>query len=326
MMHSQLKYSIREFNPKDYEPIAKIHNVIFPDHPVTDSEMIKNEVELGHHCRIERWIARIGSDVVAYGGLSQRPESYKEGEFTLIGGVLPEYRNNGIGSALYEIVRERLHKLGALVLRSSSRSDREDSIRFLSQRGFVEYRREKDWELDVKAFDQNPYLELIHRLQREGISIRTLTDLENDPQRDHRLYELVNEILADSPGAEMLYSRLPFNEWIKLNINRSEIPADGYFVAVDGDKYIGKTHFETVESGGILHTKLTGVIRSHRRRGVALALKVKAINWAQVNGFSKIITDNEANNVPMSNLNERLGFKRLPEWIFFEKRLENISI
>ncbi len=322
----QNKYTIRKFKPEDYAPIAKIHNAIYPDHPVKADEIAKNDAERSHPCRSERWIAEVGTKVVAYAGFCQWPETYKEDEFTLIGGVLPEYRNNGIGSALYQVVLERLHKLGASVLRSHSRSDRESSIQFLSQRGFEEFRRERDWEMDVATFDQSPYLELIHNLNREGITIQSLKDLQKDPQRNRKLYELVNELLADTPGADLLYSRLPFDKWVKLNVNRSEIPADGYFVAVDGDTYVGKTNFKTVESDGILLTELTGVVQSHRRRGVALALKVKAIAWARVNGYSRIMTDNEANNAPMLNLNERLGFKKLPEWIFYEKQLEHSSI
>jgi hypothetical protein len=67
-----------------------------------------------------------------------------------------------------------------------------------------------------------------------------------------------------------------------------------------------------------LFAGITGVIRSHRRRRIATALKLCSIRYAQENGFTTIYTDNEENN-PMFQLNLELGFKPLPAWTFYEK-------
>jgi len=63
------------------------------------------------------------------------------------------------------------------------------------------------------------------------------------------------------------------------------------------------------------------VLRSHRRRGLATALKVHAITWAQSLGAKTIATDNEQNN-PMYQLNVRLGFKAQFYWVDFMKHLK----
>ena len=314
------EFNIQEFDSDDYDAIARVHNAVYPDHPLTANELAKSDTDRDSKCRCERWVAEINSEVVAHGGFCQWPETFKEGEYSLMGGVMPEYRGKGIGSALFSIVMDRLIGLRASLVRSHSRADREVSIRFLEKRGFMEFMRERDWELDVATFDSSPYRDLIRRLKEEGIAIHSLAELVGDPDRNRKLYDLVHELLADTRMAH-IHQKLPFDKWVNRSLNREDIPFEGYFVAIDGGAYVGKTHFETEESDDTLLTKLTGVLKSHRRRGIAVALKVASIEWARKQGHSRILTDNESNNTPVLALNERLGFKKLPEWIFYEKRL-----
>jgi len=65
---------------------------------------------------------------------------------------------------------------------------------------------------------------------------------------------------------------------------------------------------------------LPGVVRSHRRKGVATALKVRTFKIAAERGYKHIDTDNEENN-PMYDLNVQLGFKLKPQWLVFKKSL-----
>ena len=62
----------------------------------------------------------------------------------------------------------------------------------------------------------------------------------------------------------------------------------------------------------------TGVVRTHRRRKIATALKVLAQQKAIEYGAKTIITDNEENN-PMYQINLKLGFEPKPAWLAFEK-------
>ena len=71
----------------------------------------------------------------------------------------------------------------------------------------------------------------------------------------------------------------------------------------------------------LLYTGLTGVLRSHRRRGVATALKVTALSFAKKRSVKFVKTDNEENN-PMYDLNMQLGFKPQPAYVDYEKPLK----
>ncbi len=52
-------------------------------------------------------------------------------------------------------------------------------------------------------------------------------------------------------------------------------------MAVDGDEYVGMSNLWDDRASDALYTGLTGVKRSHRRRGIATALKVRAIAYAR---------------------------------------------
>lgn len=69
-----------------------------------------------------------------------------------------------------------------------------------------------------------------------------------------------------------------------------------------------------------LETASTGVVRSHRRRGITTAMKLRAIQWAQANGYESIETDNEENN-PMYAINMQLGYQPMPAWLSYQKEL-----
>jgi GNAT superfamily N-acetyltransferase len=70
-----------------------------------------------------------------------------------------------------------------------------------------------------------------------------------------------------------------------------------------------------------LHQGFTGVLPSHRGRGIATALKLRAIAHARGLGVRAIHTRQHAGNAPMLHLNARLGFRRGPADVRFEKRL-----
>ena len=101
---------------------------------------------------------------------------------------------------------------------------------------------------------------------------------------------------------------------------RLEIPglrSEAAFVAVDGDLVVGCTEL-VVPPGDpdALRVGYTGVLRSHRRRGIAMALKLRAVQYARSVGANSIQTDNAESN-PMYQINLRLGFVPQPAWLCY---------
>ena len=90
-------------------------------------------------------------------------------------------------------------------------------------------------------------------------------------------------------------------------------PYAAYIIAeTDEEGFIGVSNL-TAGVDNTLHTGFTGVKRSWRRKGVATALKARAIAFARDYHTETILADNEENN-PMYLLNLQLGFE--PTWVW----------
>ena len=84
-------------------------------------------------------------------------------------------------------------------------------------------------------------------------------------------------------------------------------------IAVKDGEYIGSTDLHIFPKGEPYKawTGGLGVLKKHRRKGIATALKIIAIEKLLKKGVTEIRTDNEENN-PMYKINVSLGFKPVP--------------
>ena len=68
---------------------------------------------------------------------------------------------------------------------------------------------------------------------------------------------------------------------------RSNLVQDAWFVALDRGKYVGMTELWSNQADPeLFDIGVTGVLRPHRRRGIAMALKLRGIEFAQRRGDS----------------------------------------
>lgn len=57
-----------------------------------------------------------------------------------------------------------------------------------------------------------------------------------------------------------------------------------------------------------------------------MALKVRAIKYAQLRGHPLTKTGNEVKNMPILNLNNKLGHEKQADWITYEKVLTVLTL
>jgi RimJ/RimL family protein N-acetyltransferase len=191
-------------------------------------------------------------------------------------------------------------------------------VRFLAERGFRETQRSWESRLDPAAFDPSPYGDAAAKPAAHGIEIRTLRELEADPQLAEKLHELYWVLDQDVPSPDPP-TRTTLEQFHKEHFGSPNLLPDGYFIAVDGSEYVGLSALWSSQGNGDLYTGLTGVRREYRRRGIALALKLRGIDYAKRQGAPVIKTWNEINNRAMLSINEALGFVKQPAWIEYVK-------
>ncbi len=305
---------------EEYEAIVRIGAALWPDEAQSVSEFRYGEEHRDPKWTRARYIGRLGGRIVAVGTYGDVEWCHKPGKYFVEVSVDPAFQRRGIGSRMYEFLLEEMDGLAPRQLVTWTREDRPEYVRFITKRGYELAMRYAVSRLRVDAFDVDRWRPAVDRVREQGIAIRSLAELEElDPDWKRSYYDVQWELFQDVPFRDPP-TRRSFEEFC----TRFESPGfsmDAHWFALDGSEYVGSTGLWFSESDpGKLYTGLTGVVRSHRRRGIATALKVTAAEYALDRGVAVIETDNEENN-PMYELNLALGFEPAPAWSEFSIEL-----
>jgi GNAT superfamily N-acetyltransferase len=317
-----MSISLREFTSQDTADIVNVHNANYPLRPHTVEATVEADKNRNPKCKARRWLACEAGRIVGYGAYDQDISDYHPQRFYVQFVVLPECQRRGIGAALYDHVMSALQAHDPRVLRANAYSTHPQGVRFLEKRGFREAWRETPVQLDVAAFDPSPYAGLEADLRAQGFEIQTLRALESDPDRNRKLYNLYWQIFETLPREESEVSRMDFDDWVTWTLDENQVPPDCYFIVTHDGEYVGLKELsvdmsdKTVLQGGLL-----GVKPEYRRRGIALALQVRANAYARDHGYRLIQSSTGAFHAPMQSLFAKLGYVHLYDWYQMERRL-----
>jgi len=218
--------------------------------------------------------------------------------------VAPEHRRQGIGGRLYDRVLEFAEARRANSIRAAylEHTPDEPARFFLKQRGFVELQRYQPSRLDVNACDLSPFQDLEQRLVTEGVRFITYADVPDSAAHRQKLYALDQEARTDLPypGDPEPSEPEPYEEsWVaKL---KQEQFSTIQLAAID-DCWVGV-------SASSVSWGFTGVIPTFRTRGIATALKVRAIRSAKGRGIQTLETENRADNIGKLAINRKLSYQ-----------------
>jgi ribosomal protein S18 acetylase RimI-like enzyme len=314
---------IRFCTAHDYRAVVAIHNLVHPERAISVKALSETDQRRDGRQKQRRWVAVRGKRVVGYARYGQHTYDYHPNKFQVDLAVLPEHRRRGIGAALYDQLVAALAPLEPQWLRADAYQNLPEGVQFLEQRGFREVFRETPMHLHVPTFNAAPYAGLVEGLHARGIEIRTLRELERDADHGRRVYDLYWVVAEDVPREGAL-NVMPFQEWAKWTLRDPSVPHDGYFVALCEGEYVGLAEFGVKPGTDVLQGGLVGVKRAFRRKGVALALHVRAIAYARAHNYARIVTSTAATNVAMRSLYKGLGFVRQPDWIQMEKVCDDV--
>jgi GNAT superfamily N-acetyltransferase len=317
-----MDFRIRDFTSEDYPACVRIGKAVYPDHNETEEDWRYHDEHRDPKTSHRRWIAESGGEVVGWAEYDQAPWMFHPRKYFLHAQVAPVRTSGGIGSSLLEVVLSALRERGALMVRAAARESHPEAVRFLQKRGFVEERRGWESELDLKAFDESKFAGVVEGVEMQGIEMITFADLSaRDADWKRKLHELEVELGRDVPRPDE-YTPISFEFFEKELLGDPMYLPEGAFVAIDGGRLVGMSQLWARRGENKLGIGLTGVLREHRGRHIATALKLKGIAFAKARGAGAITTGNDTLNAPILAINEKMGFKRKPVWVNLAKRLE----
>lgn len=316
--------TFRPFAAGDYERLVEIANANDPD-DLTSAEAMRHWDSSWDTSRYDR-LRIVAEDpagrVVGSGQINHMQYQFHPRKYGMRIQVDPAVHRRGIGGAIYARLMDELRRRDAISVRSNAQESKTHSVAFLLHRGFREIEREWESRLDVEAFDFAPFSTAIGRVTAQGLTLTTLAEeLRRDPDCLPRVWETHRDCERDVPEAEPI-TDIPYDLYVKQELEAPSALADAYFLAKDGDRYVGESYLHrALAMPGVLYQMLTGVLRDYRGRGIAMALKIMGIRYARDHGYKEIRTGNNTTNRPMLSINEALGFQKQPAWIEFEKTL-----
>jgi GNAT superfamily N-acetyltransferase len=249
--------------------------------------------------------------------------------------VKPEERGQGIGRQLYQDWERAAREFQAKVLRLNVWDNCPECRTFAERRGFNERSHQLAMTLDLNAFDDRPYDEIISRLQSEGFRFTSMEALGNTEEAQRKLYALNDATSLDTPGAdgenpwasfEDFQERVCRAEWYlpdgqMVVFDTANHGTAGPFVAMSAiTRLKGAPEYNRKDYAYNLHT---GVDRRHRGRKLAQAVKVLALRYARdVLKVDTVRTHHNAQNLPMIAIDRKFGYVQTPGTFSMEKRLE----
>jgi len=146
-------------------------------------------------------------------------------------------------------------------------------------------------------------------------------ELKTDPGAVRRAWALHAEVRLDVPSIDPP-SPSPYERFEEEVLRSPFALPEAHFIAVRAGRYVGESAMGAEGTDpGVISQHLTAVLRDERGKGIAMALKLRTIEYATAQGFRELRTWNASINRPMLAINEALGFAKQPAWITFGKDL-----
>jgi len=313
---------------KEFKELARIDNLVNHDsinHPdedkrewsIRDKNIIKNRLLLYKNNIL------IGALYYSQG----RDENSKTAFYTL--NLDPNYDNKGFRKLLYDKMLIEVKNFNCNLIHTSiyDHPNYNEHKKLLEKESFKLVQTNREYSCDITKINLKKYASLIIKLENDGIKFYDSKEemVKNDekfPNHFKKLEELEWTIEQDIPiPDDIKHTRLPYDHWLKLchDFYNNSYGVD--IVAVYKKQYIASTDIGINQSEP--HKGWTGslgVLRDFRRKGIATAIKIKAIEKLLEKGVIELRTDNEKNN-PMYKINIALGFKAVPFSLDYSKKI-----
>jgi len=321
-LHTQGGFRLRDFRVEDLAALTDLYNATYPDEPRTVAELEHWErIYPQDNPRLRFAAETEAGEFVGFGECMKPFWLDAPGVYSIYAVVAPQWRHRGIGQALMARLEPFALAQGAQRIQPDCREDFADTIRFLERAGYANIGVRFEQKLDLKAFDESPFADVFPRAAESGYTLTTLAaERAVRADADRALFAVADSVSPEVPLPGDVRIRLTYSDFVHSTLEGPGTDPAGIFIAKQGQTYAGMTAVSVPQDGPAI-THATYVLPAHRRRGLALALKLLSFRFLVARGYTEARTHNDTVNPPILLLNKRLGYQRLPGWLVWEKRL-----
>jgi GNAT superfamily N-acetyltransferase len=288
---------VRPFEPGDADRAAELLFQVFPASIQTAASLRHRQVSEPPRARRKSWVALEGNELIAFATANFAWFGGEAGKSRIWVGVNPQHRRRGIGTGLWDTAAAHLAGAKRLTVEVD---DDPAGLRFVEQRGFTQYDSEVISRLDPGEGE-------LETKPHEGFRVLPLGELRG---RERELYEFYGEAGAVPPGDPE--NRVTLDEWRDFVLGNPLLDDEGSVVVLDAEDRVVSLSWLLVDRSRLrAENEWTATLPQLRGRGLARLAKVATIRWAAEHGLTEIVTGNDPDNLPMRELNRRLGYKEL---------------
>lgn len=304
-----MSWSLRPLDlHRDADAVAKIYSW-HDDFHWSPQDFVANVQRFPAEKPMLRVVAERGGEVVAYGRtclIAPNPR----GSFASEAMVEPGAQRLGIGHAIFAELERYAKEQGASCTSLVVFDRFAESKAALGRLGYTERTYYYQSSLDPRRFDVRAHSGVIAKVCDMGFEIRSLSEFPATEETDLAYHAVVHETELDVPFLDY-FGVLGFDDYRKMMMGAQWFDRAGVFVALKVGRIGGVTMVNrgSVDFNGEMFVSHTGVLREHRGKGIATALKARALEWAKSVGGTKVRTENNSDNPAMRAVNDRLGFQ-----------------
>ncbi len=296
--HSSASADIRSFQPGNAEQVERLLHALSPASVQTAQSLRWQQSSEPQRARRQSWVAVEGAVVVGFATAYFQWFSGEPGKGRIWVGVPLDRRRRGIGSALWDTAAEHLHDARKLTVEVD---DDLEGLRFVERRGFTQYDSEMISHLDPREC----------RLEAQPHEDYRVVPLGNVLDRERDLYDFYGAVGATLP-TDLQMRRVTFDEWRRFILGNPLLNEEASVVVLDSDERIVSLAWLLVDRRRQrAENEWTATLPELRGRGLARLAKLATIHRAAEHGITEIVTGNDPDNLPMRELNRRLGYLEL---------------
>lgn len=304
-----MPFTLRPSTPDDAPRMVEIINAQVSE-PTTVEDLLRGDERRPKDDPFIRLVAVSERGDIAGYGIAVSGHFEKPGHFMVRVRVDKPYRLQGVGDLLNTELERWAREHGAVHLYRMIRDDEPASLAWAEHRGYRIRHHMYESVLDLTGWNPAPFMAAVEDVQASGIRLTTMGTENQGEAGLRKYYDLSSQTAADMPNWE----GRPFPEfdWWKERLKDDPYwKPEGIMIAADGDRWVALSQVVHQPSGRY-YNGYTATHPEYRGRGLALAVKVKSIEYVRSKGAPAIRTNNHSANAPMLAVNRKLGYIPCP--------------